>query len=130
MKNQLPYIVLTFVLAATAAFFSACTGGQTIKGYTVVTGGDVHRGAALIGQYRCGACHIIPGIANARGNVGPPLLYFADRTFVGGEVPNNPQNLIQWIQSPKSIEPGTAMPDLGVTEQQARDIAAYLYTLR
>jgi cytochrome c len=130
MNNRVPHWVAVSVVAAICAIFAGCTGGQTTNGYTVATGGDIHRGAALISQYRCGSCHIIPGIPDARGNVGPPLLYFGDRTFVGGEVPNTPPNLIQWIQSPKSIEPGTAMPDLGVTEQQARDIAAYLYTLR
>jgi len=130
MKKHAPELVLLACLATVCAMLPACTGGTTVSGFTVATGGDVHRGAELISQYRCGACHIIPGIPDARGNVGPPLIYFAERTFVGGEVPNKPQNLIQWIQSPKSIEPGTAMPDLGVTEQQARDIAAYLYTLR
>lgn len=109
---------------------SACTGGKIVGKYTIETGGDATRGAAVINQYRCGACHIIPGIHNARGLVGPPLMYFAERTFIGGEVPNTPDNLVHWIKSPKSIEPGTAMPDLGLTDQQARDAAAYLYTLR
>lgn len=130
MKVRLHHFVSLILITAMYALLSACTGGQTSNGYTVATGGDIHRGAELIGRYRCGSCHIIPGIPDARGNVGPPLIYFGERTFVGGEVPNTPPNLIQWIQSPKSIEPGTAMPDLGVTEQQARDIAAYLYTLR
>jgi cytochrome c1 len=61
--------------------------------------------------------------------VGPPLLYFSERTFIGGEVPNTPDNLVQWIRSPQSIEAGTAMPTLGLSDQQARDVAAYLYTL-
>lgn len=110
--------------------FVTCTAGKITEAYTVETGGNAERGAQLIGQFRCGACHIIPGIRGARGLVGPPLNYFGARTYVGGEVPNTPQNLVHWIQSPKSIEPGTAMPDLGLSEQQARDVAAYLYTLR
>ncbi len=109
---------------------TACTGGKITAPYTVETGGDVHRGAAVINQYRCGACHYIPGIHDARGMVGPPLMFFGQRTFIAGEVPNSPENLVQWIRSPKSIEPGTAMPDLGLSEQEARDAAAYLYTLR
>lgn len=108
----------------------ACTGGKVTSPYTVETGGDAHRGAALITQYRCGACHLIPGIHDARGMVGPPLIYFGQRTFIAGEVPNSPANLVQWIRAPKSIEPGTAMPALGLSEQEARDVAAYLYTLR
>lgn len=130
MKTAAVRFTSLICLAGSLALLSACTGGQMTRGYIVVTGGDANRGAEVIDQYRCGACHVIPGIRDARGEVGPPLTGFGDRTFVGGEVPNTPQNLIQWIRSPKSIEPGTAMPDLGVTDQQARDVAAYLYTLR
>jgi cytochrome c1 len=73
---------------------------------------------------------MIPGVRDARGLVAPPLMMFGRRTFIAGEVPNTPENLVRWIQSPQSIEAGTAMPALGLTEQQARDVAAYLYTLR
>jgi cytochrome c1 len=62
--------------------------------------------------------------------VGPPLTSFARRTYIAGEVPNTLEYLVRWIEMPQAIEPGTAMPNLGVTEDQARDIAAYLYTLR
>jgi cytochrome c len=62
--------------------------------------------------------------------VGPPLTQFTHRAFIAGEVPNNGEFLVRWISVPQSIEPGTAMPNLGVSEAQARDIAAYLYTLR
>lgn len=127
---RVPQATLAIIVIAFLSGFLACTGGKVTSAYTVETGGDVHRGAALINQYRCGACHLIPGIHDARGMVGPPLIYFAQRTFIAGEVPNSPANLVQWIRSPKSIEPGTAMPDLGLSEQEARDVAAYLYTLR
>ncbi len=125
-----------FASAITAAVLgglialTACTGGKITSPYTIETGGNAARGAQLINQFRCGACHLIPGIHDARGMVGPPLIYFGRRTFIGGEVPNTPDNLVHWIRSPQSIEPGTAMPALGLTDQQARDVAAYLYTLR
>jgi cytochrome c1 len=73
---------------------------------------------------------VIPGIAGATGTVGPPLTDFADRGYIAGELPNNGDNLIRWIMDPQGVEPGTAMPDLDVSERQARDIAAYLFTLR
>jgi len=57
-------------------------------------------------------------------------MLFAERTMVAGEIPNTPENLVKWVQNPPSIEPNTAMPDLGLSESQAQDIAAYLYTLR
>jgi cytochrome c len=126
-KLVAPLAVVSFLIILS---MTACTGGKTSPPYTIETGGDVHRGAAVINQYRCGACHYIPGIHDARGMVGPPLIYFGERTFIAGEVPNSPQNLVRWIRSPKSIEPGTAMPELGLSDQEARDAAAYLYTLR
>ncbi|HLZ42165.1 MAG TPA: c-type cytochrome [Candidatus Sulfotelmatobacter sp.] len=128
MRKLVPAFVIVISLAA--LFMAACTGGKITAAYTVETGGDALRGAAVIDQYRCGACHYIPGIHDARGMVGPPLMFFAQRTFIAGEVPNSPENLVRWIRSPKSIEPGTAMPDLGLSDQEARDVAAYLYTLR
>ena len=95
-----------------------------------VVGGNPHAGKAAIVAFGCGACHTIPGVSGARGMVGPPLARFARRAYIAGEVPNTERSLIQWIMTPQSIEPGTAMPNLGVSEAQARDVAAYLYTLR
>lgn len=110
--------------------WTACEGGRTTRPYEVSTGGDPERGRQLIDGYRCGACHTIPGIPNAKGVVGPPLMFFGRRTMIAGELPNSTENLIRWVRSPKSVEPATAMPTLGLTEQEARDVAAYLYTLR
>ncbi len=121
---------VALVVFSGVALLNSCTGGRAIQAYATATGGDAHRGKAVIVQFRCGACHVIPHIEGARGQVGPPLTQFGLRTFVGGEVANTPPNLVKWLMSPPSIEPGTAMPNLGLTEQQARDAAAYLYTLR
>ena len=129
MSRPLHFLLAIAILALFCAT-SACTGGKVTQGYTIETGGDPARGAQLIKQFSCGACHVIPGIHGARGMVGPPLMYFGERTFIAGEVPNTPENLVRWIEDPQSIESGTAMPQLGLTEQQSRDVAAYLYTLR
>ena len=94
-----------------------------------VAGGDPERGAIAIAVYGCGGCHTIPGIRGARGTVGPPLTDFAVRGYVAGVRPNWPRHLVRWIVDPPAISPQTAMPALGVTEQESRDIAAYLYTL-
>ncbi len=98
--------------------------------HRVATGGNARRGATVIVAYGCGACHVIPGIHAANGMVGPPLMYMSRRTMIAGELPNTPENMVRWIKNPPSVEPGTAMPRLGLTDQQARDVAAYLYTLR
>ena len=96
----------------------------------VVAGGSPARGRAELGAVGCGSCHEIPGVRGARGLVGPPLGGIAERTMLAGRAPNTPANMIAWIRDPQTIEPGTAMPNLGVDERTARDMAAYLYTLR
>jgi cytochrome c2 len=95
----------------------------------LVPGGDLQKGKVLIERFGCASCHAIPGVRGSRGNVGPPLDHIGSRTFVAGMLRNNPANLVRWIRFPQGVVPGNAMPDMGVTEEQARDIAAYLYTL-
>jgi cytochrome c len=109
------------------ALIGAC--GRKASG-TLISGGDPARGKSEIVAYGCGSCHVIPGVGGASGLLGPPLTKFALRAFIAGEVPNTSEFLVRWISVPQAIEPGTAMPNLGVSEAQARDIAAYLYTLR
>jgi cytochrome c len=124
-------MVVTVALVA-GVLFSGCRGNNPEEGvaYTVDTGGRAENGAAVIERRNCGVCHTIPGVRNARGVVAAPLFWFSRRTFIAGEVPNTPANLIQWVREPQLIEPRTAMPALGLSEQEARDVAAYLYTLR
>ncbi|HYD55035.1 MAG TPA: c-type cytochrome [Gemmatimonadaceae bacterium] len=95
----------------------------------MVAGGDAARGARHIAAFGCGSCHAIPGIPGAHGRVGPPLDRFAERMYIAGALRNEAASLVRWIRFPQSVQPGTVMPDLGVSEAQARDIAAYLYTL-
>lgn len=104
--------------------------GDVEETAAAMTGGSPARGKEVIRRYGCAACHSIPGVAGARGQVGPPLDGIANRTYLAGQLNNTPENLIRWIRDPQSIAPGTAMPEMGVTEQDGKDIAAYLYTLR
>jgi cytochrome c2 len=113
--------------AAALAFAGGCERGERV---VVPTGGDPERGRTLIAAYDCGACHAIPGVRGARGVVGPPLDRFALRSYIGGRAPNTPENLVRWVQDPSALAPGTAMPKIGLDEQEARDVAAYLYELR
>ncbi len=96
----------------------------------VTGGGDAAAGVNAIRHYGCQGCHEIPGLNGPRGVVGPPLSHMANRVYVAGELPNTPENLMHWIQRPHEIHPHTAMPEMGVTEKDSRDIAAYLYTLK
>lgn len=93
-----------------------------------VPNGDVNAGREAIIQYDCGSCHVIPGIPEADAYVGPPLNRYEQRHYIAGNLPNTAENLVDWIQNPQAIEPGTAMPALGISEQEARNIAAYLYS--
>ncbi len=95
-----------------------------------MTGGDPHRGRQQVRRYGCQACHTIPGVPGANALVGPPLTRIGSRMVIAGQLPNTPSNLMLWIQHPHAILPHTVMPEMGVTEQDSRDIAAYLYTLR
>ena len=95
-----------------------------------VMGGDPDRGRQALRAYGCGGCHVIPGVRGAAGLVAPPLTHFGHRAYIAGVLTNDPENLVTWIQDPKGVHGRTAMPDLGVNEGDARDIAAYLYTLR
>jgi cytochrome c len=124
-----PRLVMAAVLVG-ALGGAGCREAAGRETRYAVSGGDADRGKAAIAMYGCGSCHTIPGIREANGTVGPPLMMWSRRTYIAGEVPNTPDFLIRWIEMPQAIEPGTAMPNLGVTEGKARDIAAYLYTIR
>ena len=91
--------------------------------------GDSERGRRLLAAYGCGSCHVIPGIPAATGGVGPPLAAWRHREYIAGILVNEPGNLVTWIVSPQSVEPGTAMPDLGVSDSAALHMAAYLFSL-
>lgn len=91
---------------------------------------DSQRGRKLLSQYQCGSCHAIPGVPAARGRVGPSLQSFGLRSYIAGVQPNNAELLQRWIVQPHGLAPGTAMPSMGVSPGDARDIAAYLMELR
>jgi cytochrome c2 len=95
-----------------------------------LTGGNPHRGAEAMRRYGCQSCHSIPGISGANALVGPPLGGIASRSFIAGVLVNNPSNMITWLRNPPAVDSKTAMPNMGVTEKDARDMSAYLYTLR
>lgn len=116
-------VVLLCGLAA-----SAC-GAAGVKEAEALTGGNVGRGVSAIGRYGCATCHTIPGVYGA-ATVGPPLDRIARRQYLGGRLTNTPGNMRHWIQHPQSVDPSNAMPDLGVTNDDAKDIVAFLYTLR
>ena len=120
------------VLAGALLAFGACGTGDAEARQTAaaITGGDPARGQMLMRHYGCASCHTIPGVPGADALVGPPLAGIASRSYIGGVLTNSPANMMRWLRDPKQVDSLTAMPNVGVTESDARHLAAYLYTLR
>lgn len=119
---------MLLVLLLTAGSTACRGGGLSPEQAARLTGGRPAHGAELIRGFGCGACHVIPGIAGARGEVGPPLTGLVRRAYIGGVLTNTSANLVRWIVNPRAVDPLTAMPTLGLSDAEARDVAAYLYT--
>ena len=92
--------------------------------------GRVAAGKLAIVHYGCDSCHDIGGIAGAEGQVGPSLEGIAVRPEIAGHLANTPDNLVRWLRDPQGVAPGNGMPNTGLSDRDARDIAAYLYTLK
>ncbi len=128
--NRLGTVVLLLIFLALAVGILASIPHRTdVMAEPQIPQGDPAHGAAAIAQYGCGTCHWIPGIPGADGMAGPALSNLSRRSILAGQLPNNPENLISWIEHPQHIKPGDGMPDLGIGDTDARDIAAYLYSL-
>jgi cytochrome c len=129
MKHKL----LMCAMAFAALMLSGCSdlSSRQVRAAAITTGGGNARvGRDDIRKYGCYACHTVRGVPGARGLVGPPLDGIRNRQYIAGELPNTPQNLMLWIQHPRQVEPHTVMPDMNVSEQDSRDIAAFLYTVK
>jgi cytochrome c2 len=122
-------VVGTAALAAAALFAAQGlqTHNQTIEVARTLTNGDSSRAPALIRHYGCSGCHTISGISGADGQVGGHLQDMRKRVYIAGVTPNTANNLVRWIVNPQAFSSQTAMPATGITESEARDIAAYLY---
>jgi len=121
------YLTRILGMAFALGVLAGCEDDRTDVHAEAIGNSDI--GAVRIQQAGGGSCHIIPGIRNADGLVGPPLNHMGRRIFIAGLLRNTPGNMVTWLRDPQRIVPGNAMPDMGLTEQQAHDIATYLYTL-
>lgn len=117
------------VAVALSVVVAACETSVPAALSTVAVEGNPELGRQATKSYGCGSCHTIPGVDGADALVGPPLVNFSKRSFIAGQLPNTPENLARWVRDPQGVEPGTAMPSLGVTAEEARNIAAYLESL-
>jgi cytochrome c1 len=115
-------------ILAAVVLCASCSGARNSP--QIVTGGDASAGKTAITHYGCGSCHDIPGVHGAVALVGPPLLHWSRRSYIAGKLANTPTNLETWLENPQAVWPGNDMPDLHITPAEARNIAAYLDSIR
>ncbi|HEU4708872.1 MAG TPA: c-type cytochrome [Methylophilaceae bacterium] len=127
-RNPNRYFMIANALLLTLALSACGKQQETPKQPEVATGGDPARGKDLIVKYGCKTCHTIDSIDGPNGVVGPPLNDIKSRSYIAGVLTNTPAHIQEWIMDPPKVKPGTAMPKLGVSEQEAQDIAAFLYS--
>jgi cytochrome c len=128
---QAPDAIMIRLRCCAMAFAVIAVGGCDNRfAADVGTGISVERGKRLVDQYQCGSCHAIPGIPAARGTAGPPLDAFGRRSYIAGHIPNKPELLAKWLVDPRAMIPSTTMPSMGVSPNDARDMAAYLHSLQ
>lgn len=116
--------------ALAAALLVLCACQPHKPNPPAVSGGNARQGKVLLAQFQCGSCHQIPDVEAARGTAGPSLSEFARRSYIAGRWPNEQATLVRWITEPHSLDAATMMPDMGVPADDARHMAAYLYTLK
>jgi cytochrome c2 len=125
------FLALAFLTAATSLVVinrqDQAAANATAR---ALTAGDPKKGRVAAERYGCSGCHQLSPVKGAEGKVGPPLTGLAKRAELAGRLPNDPDSLIRWVRFPQEVVPNNGMPDQGVSEADARDIAAYLYALR
>jgi mono/diheme cytochrome c family protein len=115
-------------LSAVLLLLAACDGPPDTA--PQLDSSNPSRGRQLVVSLGCAACHTFPDVRFPRGGLGPPLDGFADQGLIAGRFPNQPGTLIRFIRNAPAYVPQGAMPTTPMSDQDARDVAAYLLTLR
>ena len=113
---------------ALLAILSGCSPPPDEQHFTPQSSAE--RGREIIERVGCAACHTIPGVGWPKGRIGPPLDGFAGQALIAGRVPNRADVLVAFVRDAPSVVPGTGMPSMPLSEEESRDVAAYLYTLQ
>lgn len=124
------WIVAAVAVACVAAVTGAASWSSQARTERIartMTGGHPERAPEIMRRYGCSSCHTIPGIPGADGQVGPQLSGLLHRVYIGGGATNSPDQLVRFIVMPQQLSPRSAMPATGISEAEARDVAAYLY---
>jgi cytochrome c1 len=123
-------VAIVAIVAGVYLYHQARYSAEQRQAAIAATGGQPDRAPQLLKLYGCTGCHTLPGGTEPAGQVGPDLVNIARRLYVGGVVTNTPDNLVAFIVDPRAIDPKSAMPRTGITEGEARDVAAYLYSIK
>lgn len=91
---------------------------------------DVSRGRQLVVEKGCAVCHAFPDVPWPRGALGPALHDFGHQGLIAGQLPNQPGVLMQFIRNAPAFVPASAMPAFALSDQEARDVTAYLLQLK
>ena len=129
-RAEAALVVIALVALAAGAGFHWWTQRSAQQAAADLPGGNAKAGRALMRQFGCAGCHTVSGVPGAIGRVGPQLDKVADQVYIAGGVANTPENLVRWIVDPKALNPRSAMPRTGISVAQARDVAAYLHSLK
>ncbi len=97
---------------------------------SITANGDAIKGKELVSSLGCLACHsdkaagamdrekISSSLQTLRSQFGPNLNGLGSKT--------SPEWIVQWLKNPSHYDPGTKMPNMKITDQEAVDIARYL----
>ena len=125
VRTVLPVALLLMVLC-----LAGCATEPAFTARDLMPSAEPRRGRYLLTTHGCQTCHVVPGVPGAVGTVGPPLTAIGRRSYLAGRIENNPENMVRWIHNPTSGDPQTVMPVTGISEEDARHVASFLYTLR
>ncbi len=128
--GRVAWVALALVAATVTvggSVYYLSTRRDAMKMAASLTGGDPDKAPPLLQRYGCAGCHTISALRGADGKVAPPLDHLRERVYIAGNLENTADNLVHWIVAPQSLRPHSAMPDTGITEPEARDVAAFLY---
>jgi cytochrome c2 len=95
--------------------------------------GEAAEGKEVFLNRGCVVCHRVPGVPEAQGTIGPNLRGVgnpATHPKIAAVVDNTTDNMVRWLMNPQTVKPGTAMPSVGLSEAEARKLAAFMETLK
>ena len=120
------FAVLAIACASSGS--AACSDKSDLP--RTLAGADPANGLIVIERVGCASCHAVPGVRWPVGATAASLDGFGDSPLISGRLPNQPDTLVRFLRNAPALDPQTAMPPMPLSQAEARDVAAYLYTLR